>query len=447
MKPTTATVLRFVLGCLCAAVASATRSAAAGVSGRVLNEAGEPIAGATIFVYTAAPKTGASSLCPSCYADCGKTAKSDAKGRFTFASLAADLVFRLLAVAPGHTPKFVPGVEAGSIDLAVELGLRRGADSANTQTFRGRVLNANGRPVFGALLEISGADFGERRQFGGLKDTDPLAVSNENGEFVVVSGMRPLGLLGRVSARGLANQTMHLVTSEPNVLRLTEGAFLKGRVMADGKPVPQVLVGVSPQNRAAGSFVGDFQIGTDAEGRFLLPNLPPKTDYMIYGKMESVGRYGAIPARPVHVGRDGEVTDLGDLRLVASNRLSGRVILEDAGKLPENTQLLLAQDRVGDRLSVKLGPDGEFDVPGIPSGVVTLHLRVPGYQLSAKNRSYDPRNRSIIGRVETDIVGLQVLMEKGSPPSGPISVASLPRTKAGEHPREHPLRGAEPATP
>src|SRR5437879_3959048 len=44
--------------------------------------AGDLIPKATIFIFTAGPKVGTSTFCPSCYADCRKSAKSDALGEF-----------------------------------------------------------------------------------------------------------------------------------------------------------------------------------------------------------------------------------------------------------------------------------------------------------------------------------------------------------------------------
>jgi hypothetical protein len=416
------------------------------VTGRVTTASGTPLQGATVFVYTAAPKTGTSALCPSCYPDCGKTAQSNAAGNYSLAGLSSELVFRLLVVAKGHAPKFVARVERGQPTIEVTLEPRQNADAPNVKVARGRIVDINRMPILGAVLEIDGMALdGGRQQFGGLRDTDPLAVTDENGEFVLTSGQPALALLGRISARGFANQSVYLATDKAHTLVMTEGATLSGRVMLDGKPVPHVALGLSPQDRRAGSFVGNFEVGTDAEGRFTFVNLPPKTDYDLYGKMETVGRHGATALRPVHVGRDGTKTDIGDLPVQAARRLSGRVVLADGEKLPEKSRLLIGRDRVSDLLSVDLGAEGEFDVKGIPPGVVTLSTRIPGYRVSEKNQSYDAANRRLVGQVTTDILGLEMLLEKSEPNSRVMLASDLPRPKAGERPQERPLRGAESA--
>jgi hypothetical protein len=87
--------------------------------GRV--NAGDMVPKATIFIFTAGPKVGTSTFCPSCYADCRKSAKSGAEGEFKIESLDPQLIFRILVVAKGYKPKFVPKVDPAGGPLAVDL--------------------------------------------------------------------------------------------------------------------------------------------------------------------------------------------------------------------------------------------------------------------------------------------------------------------------------------
>jgi len=50
-------------------VGGAAQAAAPKLTGTVRDDAGEPLPGASVFIYTAAPKEGVGLLCPSCYAD------------------------------------------------------------------------------------------------------------------------------------------------------------------------------------------------------------------------------------------------------------------------------------------------------------------------------------------------------------------------------------------
>jgi hypothetical protein len=159
--------------------------------------------------------------------------------------------------------------------------------------------------------------------------------------------------------------------------------------------------------------------------------------------MESFGAHGTIPTRPVHVGRDREKTEMGEIAVRPAHRVAGRVVLDDGETIPAKTRLIISRNRAWDSLSVELRPDGEFEAQGIPAETVSLSIRVPGYIISPKNGSYEPANRRLMGKIEHDVTGLRLLLEKGTPPKGPISVTPLPRFKSGEQPRDLPLRGAE----
>jgi hypothetical protein len=81
------------------------------LGGRVVNQAGEPLHGATAFIYTAAARVGINPYCPSCYADCAKSATTDDAGSFIIRSLDPNLIFRVLVVREGYRPAFVEKME------------------------------------------------------------------------------------------------------------------------------------------------------------------------------------------------------------------------------------------------------------------------------------------------------------------------------------------------
>ena len=133
-----------------------------------------------------------------------------------------------------------------------------------------------------------------------------------------------------------------------------------------------------------GNYVGNFDIGTDSDGRFLFVNLPPNLDYYIYGDMESMKSHGAIGTRKIHTGADGETFDAGDLVVKPAHRLAGQVVLDDGKPVPGNTRLLVNRDDAWDSMLVELDKDGRFDVSGIPTETLGLGVRVAGYRISAK---------------------------------------------------------------
>jgi hypothetical protein len=291
--------------------------------------AGGAIPKATVFIFTAGPKVGTSTFCPSCYADCRKSAKSDAQGDFKIESLDPQLVFRILVVAKGFTPRFVSKVDPAHGPVDVELEPVDSAEITPDRSIRGQVVGPDGKPVVGAVVESRGIrrknDAGS--MWGQLPGVDPLAVTDEQGEFLL-SAREPFQSLDvRVEARTFANKQLDNLASGTvrHKLTLTEGVTVKGRVVWQDKPLAGVSVGMVSVDRGVENFTGNFDIGTDSEGRFAFVNLPPNVDYFIYGLMDTLRRYGAIPTRKIHAGEDGAIVDAGDLAVGPSERLAGRV--------------------------------------------------------------------------------------------------------------------------
>jgi hypothetical protein len=156
--------------------------------------------------------------------------------------------------------------------------------------------------------------------------------------------------------------------------------------------------------------------------------------------MNSFKQLGAIPLRIIHAGKDGEVTDVGDLVVGPAYRLAGRVKLADGSKLPAKTRLLVSREEAWDSLQVPLPPDGRFDIQGVPAETISLSVRLPGYRVSAKNASLDRLNPfQLVGRVSGDVTNLVFLMEKGSDLRPDYSGSAL----ESERPANRPLHGAE----
>jgi beta-lactamase regulating signal transducer with metallopeptidase domain/uncharacterized GH25 family protein len=386
------------------------------LTGMVETKSGQPVQ-ATVFIDTAGPKVGTSSFCPSCYADCAKSAKADAEGKFVIKSLDPQLIFQILAVAPGYKPKFVSKVDPAKGPVKIQLEPIEMAAAPPGNCLHGQVVDSDGKPIVGAVVEAHGIrTYNGGGLWGALPGVDPLAVTDDKGDFLITS-LKPFDMMDvRVSARGNANKTFTKLASgnEPHKLVLTEGASITGRVLFRGKPLTNVEVGVVSVDRGTENFTGNFDVGTDANGRFLLVNLPPNVDYFIYGLMKRLEPYGAIPAQVVHAGEDGGVTDVGDLVVRPGHRLAGLVVLADGDPLPPNTRLLISREKAWDSIQVNLPPDGRFDVTNVPTETYTLSVRVPGYRVSAKNGSFDTLNPfRLVGRVDEDMTNLTFLLEKG----------------------------------
>lgn len=305
------------------------------LTGIVQDESDNPVTNAVVFIYTAGPKHGPSTFCPSCYTDCRKRATTDAQGRFTITSLDPDLLFRVLVAGGGWEPEFVSKVDPALKPLNVTLKPHIIPESSN-QKVQGRVVDTDGKPVSGAVVSIRGVTRAQGTQFGGNDDVDQVAVSDEDGKFLITS-RKPFDAAGvDVEARGLAKGIFQNLTTGDAVhtLQLTEGAVLKGRVLQNGKPLAGVEMDVSGANRESSVYGGDFSITTDANGNFLFANLPPRTKYVLCGTMQSLGDRGCIPAKNIRVGDDGSMTDAGNVDVKPAFILTGQIRLTDGKSVP-----------------------------------------------------------------------------------------------------------------
>ena len=414
------------------------------LSGIVSAQGGAPLSvPATVFIATAAPKTGSSTFCPSCYADCVKHARTDSQGNFKIESLDPQLTFRILAVAKGFQPKFVSKVDpVNGTPVKIELQPIESADAAPEHSLRGSVVNAEGHAVEGAVVEMSGIETRDGGgEWGSIDGVDPLAVTDERGEFLITA-KRPFDTMDvKVSARTFADKLFTKVPKgAPNKLVITDGASLTGRVLSQGQPLAGVSVGVSAVERQSQKYLGHFEIATGPGGRFLLANLPPDADFWLYTLMDTMKQYGAVPIQKIHTGKDDESTDAGDLVAMPAHRVAGRVILADGGLLPEKTRMVQSREEAWDSLQLTLDPNGNFNATNVPDEMITLSLRLKGYHVSARNLSLDALNPyRLIGKVDRDITNLDFLFEKGPEPRPDYGHMDPDYNES----RTRPLRGAE----
>lgn len=385
------------------------------LSGTIKDPAGAPLAGAMVFIYTAGPKEGAGVLCPSCYDDCRKRATTGADGTFKITDLDPALLFRILVVAKDCQPRFVAKVDPATNQFEVTLKAVS-PDSTPNQRVRGRVVDKKGKGVEGAVVHVRGVTRDQSTRFGGNEDVAPLAVTDGKGEFVL-NATKPFDAVGvDVEARGLAKKVVESLSSgdELHVLKLAEGVSLKGRLVKDGKPVANAIIGVAGAERRSEIFVGDFSIGTDADGRFLFANLPSATEYNLYGIMESLKDKGSLPARHVRLEGDGSTVDLGDISLQRGFVVAGKLRLTDGKPIPTKTRVLLARESAWDTLQTKVDTEGNFRFAGVPLETVTISTQVKGYRYSGRNASLDTFNPfRLIGRIQTNKTDLIVELEPG----------------------------------
>jgi len=289
------------------------------LTGKVTDNLGKPLADATVMIYHAGVKHGYSTFCPSCYTDCGKRVDTDQTGTFTIKGLDSDLKFELLVVRDGYLAMFVQNVDpsAGASPAASLAPRAKVTDPA--RVVHGRVLDSDGQPLRAAVIEPIGIELmrdghGPSSIYGTIDGLEAIAVSNRSGEFEIAHASPAMGMLLRVEARGMAPKVIAAQTGpEPTTVTVGLGGVIRGRLMNHGQPVAGALLGLMPRARAGygghlkifGDPYEEIRIGTQADGTFVITNVPAHGDWYVYGKMESIGPLGATEPKEISSGADG----------------------------------------------------------------------------------------------------------------------------------------------
>ena len=287
--------------------------AASDLSGRVVDTAGDAIPNAHVYVYTAHPKNGPNTICPSCYRDCGKHEAANAAGEFRIASLDDTLVFTILAVAPRFSPAYVQSVDAGKGPITVTLTAR----AADSETLiRGVVLDPEGKPVVGAAVSPIGYRVGNRIGYGNLPGVDNLSITDATGVFELRIPACEALLDVRVRARNFAPMiARELRPSESRPIILGVGSTIYGHATHDGHPVSGVRIAVVQRNRISSDFLGPEEIATNEAGMFVLTSLGPDIEYLVGPALSKSPWPDERLSHPVTTGADRTSVDAGVIEL------------------------------------------------------------------------------------------------------------------------------------
>src|ERR1700683_5328728 len=140
-----------ILACLAASLSISFAADRVTLTGKVTDSSGKPLEDATVMIYRASLRKGYGTLCPSCYADCGKRAVTDQTGSYTISGLDPKLLLELVVVRDGYAGAYARGVDPRGRAPIVALAPRVAADDPNRVAL-GRVLDANGRPLADAVV-------------------------------------------------------------------------------------------------------------------------------------------------------------------------------------------------------------------------------------------------------------------------------------------------------
>ncbi|MEK6701226.1 MAG: carboxypeptidase-like regulatory domain-containing protein [Planctomycetota bacterium] len=384
----------------------------------VVNSQGNPLAGATVVAWTAAPRTGPAYYCPSCYQDCGTSTVSGEDGTFRLKLVDPKLVWRLLVVREGHVPQFVRNIDPDVTTPTVELVPRDWAKIPAGRIVHGVVKDSRGEPIAGATVEPDTVMFVVGGGRGGAVDgLDPLAVTNEKGEFRLAyqgdGGMvDTMDLTARAKAYARTCVFGLKPSPESNVIVLSRGVTVTGHLVKGGEPVGGFEMGLCPSNRSSGNCFGHDEIATFEDGRFLFSNVPPIGEHVVYGIHDSIWKLGATEPKRFMAEKEGAIIDVGNVEIVPGRRVQGRVVLSDGAAVPKEAKIFIAQELAWDSITQDLSPSGAFDLRSVPDGDCMLTVAaVPGYEMSPTNRSFaDIDVHRLDGRIDGDIKDLTVLM-------------------------------------
>ena len=380
------------------------------LAGRVVAAGDKPIAGAHVIIDSAAVRQGTSPLCPSCYADCKKSAVTGADGVFRIPAVDPELLFNVLVVADGFQPTIAKKADPAKEPIKVVLSPLDLEKLDPKRVLRGVVLDPAGKPLAGAKVT---AQHFSTEAFRGFSPNifDHAAVTNLRGEFVLTS-KSPIHFADlNVEGNGVSPRIVpgRKPEANPQTIKMTAGSTLTGRLIRDGKPYSGAAVGLVQVNRNSETFLGDTAIGTDEKGRFTFLNAHPDEDYFVYGLMASFKDGDAVAAHRLRAGGEGTTTDAGDLPVVKGHRVKGQVLLADGKAIPPKTRVLLSRQEAWDSVRVELDPSGRFEISGLPTEKYSVNVSLEGYRLSSKNHSIDSQSAfRMVGTIDRDIDTLKI---------------------------------------
>jgi protocatechuate 3,4-dioxygenase beta subunit len=333
----------------------------------------------------------------------GSPTRTDAQGRFEIKGLPPGRPYSVTVSAIGFGQDNKNVEAADTATNRMELGTFQ-LPLANLR-LAGRVLDADDKPVAGAMINTYGGNQDEQPQLRGRTDSKghfsfahvcpgPITLSAND----VSANNLPGRQYATVSAEGGdTNVTLRLVSPKANVASGDAGSRQKinGTVLdPDGKPAARVMVNLFPP----------FAYGqktTDDAGRFVLTPDPDTT-------------FGLADSRRVIIARDLErnlaaALDLEDdatnatLRLAPGFTLVGQATDPDAKPLTNAQAQLLF--RVGPRSSnlgqaIRADAQGQLEIKALPAGRrFTVTVSAKGYGQDSHDAQTDEgENR----RVEPD---------------------------------------------
>jgi Zn-dependent protease len=362
------------------------------IAGRVVDDRGQPIAGATIVAMHPNPLEQVARVLRAGRAQTN-TAVSDATGRFVLRGLAAGRGLRLEATAPEYGSARFGGVdvEAGAVRSDIVFTLHRGLPLA------GLVVDTGGRPIVGAAVRYARLEetTGMPLQLP-MQERPPVAAHTDaNGQFVI-SGLEAGRYDFGISASGYS--TVYLrgrqvwpssASALPRVV-LPESVAISGHLLSStGEPVVGARVSDVDLTRGIRSTT------TDAAGAFVVDDLSEGQLVSLQFELAGYSTMSRAVRAPVE-----NLT----VQMIPDASLRGRAVHADTGspitefsverlsRVPGQTTL-----RFGSSTAVQFrSDDGRFEMEGLPAGPATIRVRAAGFRPAEMTSLVLPMNDDLV---------------------------------------------------
>jgi len=231
----------------------------------------------------------------------------------------------------------------------------------------GIVIGEDGKPVAGADISCSTADYDQ-----------PSTHSGPDGKFTIHVSNSPLMYLRARKGDSVSVADVTALDGDDVTLRLRNNALstISGKVVdIDGKPVAAASVTTTQWHSRAG--YGQGSVTTDPSGGYTIAKLMPGYRYSIRVSARGFGDGNADQLLP----KPGETLPAANITLIrADSFVAGRVI--DSHGFPlANARVTLD---VSDQISVSTDKQGKFRIEGVAPGDVVIQVKAGDEWMSSR---------------------------------------------------------------
>lgn len=280
-------------------------------------------------------------------------------------------------------------------------------DIAENQKMLGTVIDEKGQPIAGAIVWITGAQQGERKWFGRVKDVERVSITDEKGKFLLTSEVPYDQWQLTIRATGFCqHKTKHQPTGSTFYeIKLKEGVLLSGKVLAkDGKPAANHIVGILQRDRnAMENWTGERTIATDKNGQFSFTAVMPDDEWVIYSAIEGKPNVEFFQSEFFDSDKNGTIQNLGEFKIKGHGKLSGKLELPPGESLPKELRVSVSRKYAWNSQTATIDPDGNFEFPNLPlSEPLVVTVIAKGFQLDEGKQTQQ----------RTDVNGLGIFLDQ-----------------------------------